>query len=180
MTADAVDEWLPLVRSIAHRQVMLARSYEFDDRVQDGMIAVWRALKSYDATRGVPLRAWVAMKVKRYMLDGSLRESRNRVVYLEDLGSTADSDHEVPWIPRQLCTDPIEDAYEALEDVELKARVRAAIPEVRNGDLLLEHMGGKKMRAIGEELGIAECSVSLRLKTARNQLAALFAVKEAA
>ena len=63
-------QFLPLVSSIARRCSQGGRSgLDFDDLVSAGTIGLIAALERFDASRGVPLEAYVAIRVRGAMID---------------------------------------------------------------------------------------------------------------
>lgn len=66
-----VNEFLPLVRRLAGRMILLARPYlESDDLVSIGVEALLRASARYDPSRGVQFGTFAYLRVRGAMLEG--------------------------------------------------------------------------------------------------------------
>ncbi len=188
LSDEYIARWRPLIEQLAARSQQLSVNYDFDDRVQDGMIGLWRAVNSYNREKNpdVPLVSWIYMKMRWYMLDGSIRESGRggggytygHVIHMEDMARRSNNgekrDETVEDIFSFFNNDPIEEAFEDLESLEqrdkLKERLTFIVASVKDGDLLLANIYGKRMKDIGLELGISESAISLRIKIARERV----------
>ncbi len=62
-------QWLPLVKKIAKRHSRKC-DLEYDELYSYGMLGLAKALATFDASRGVPLGAYIARKVDWAVLDG--------------------------------------------------------------------------------------------------------------
>ena len=74
VTSDDVRCWEPLVRRLAcarARQLPLGLMGDLDDLVQEGLMAVWKALQSHDRHRQASLTSWIHLKVRGALLDAA-------------------------------------------------------------------------------------------------------------
>lgn len=76
---DEVLQYLPWVRTVVRWEARkLSHRVDRADLVQDGMIGAIQALRSWEGARGVPLRAWVRMKIRWAVREGIRRQDRVR------------------------------------------------------------------------------------------------------
>ena len=66
----AIRELLPLVRALAKRIARMIPHVDLDDLIGEGCIGAIRAVDTYDASRGVPLRSYARRVVAGAILNG--------------------------------------------------------------------------------------------------------------
>ena len=71
---DKIKEWDPLIKALASSWASnKIIGLEFDDRVQEGYIAVMRALPKYDTTRGASLGTFLTRTIKNAFINQDKR-----------------------------------------------------------------------------------------------------------
>lgn len=64
-------------RRIKSSSARFRSSADADDLVQAGRIALWRAMRSFDPTRGIPFEHYAARSIRRAIRDEAQRERRH-------------------------------------------------------------------------------------------------------
>lgn len=71
---EAVRQWLPLVRRVAHQMLTkLPANVQLEDLIQNGMIGLLDALSRYQEGQGATFETYAALRIRGAILDG-LRE----------------------------------------------------------------------------------------------------------
>jgi RNA polymerase sigma factor FliA len=169
-------EDLELVRRIAgHLARRLPAHVERDELVALGNLGLVEARARFDASRGVPFAAFAARRIRGAILDGlrsadpltRAERSRRRALTLEVEcmhveSAAADAE------PAQ--EQNLEAWFEALTQI---AAVRDALDVLpaREREIVREHfLDGRRLKQIGEDLGVSESRVSQILAVALRRL----------
>lgn len=93
---EAVQRYLPLVRSIARRVSMkLPKHYDFNDLVSDGVVGLLLAIERFDPERGVKFETFATYYIKGAILDNLPKlpkvKKKQEVVYNDPEEVQADS-----------------------------------------------------------------------------------------
>lgn len=152
---------MPLIRALAARSV--SPGLEFEDAVQEGLIALFFAMGSYDGARGASFSTYASVCIRSGIADAVRRAGRrkhaplNRSVPLDDAGH-------VPM------------AGGPAEEAEAREQYRATMHQLETRLSSLEKqvlalfLDGLSYGAIARRLGVGEKAVDNALQRVRAKL----------
>lgn len=157
---------------------------EFDDRVQEGSIALAKAVKKYDKTRGTKLSTYATHAIRNRLL-----QARRCTTLIHIPHYVQGSDNSMPYAPfAKQAAQPIsihscdeetldilaEDGDEPdptvvaiLEDVR---RAMKNLSEIERAVVVGIEFGGQNSRVVGEKLGISDSVARRHKKNAFDKL----------
>lgn len=173
--------------------------YDVDDAIQNGSIGMLDGIRTYDASRGVPLSAWLSLRISGALLDG-LRRERVQAIRRKGYGAVEFVYIDRPFQDRSTRASqggPNQDARSqanvtpelAVEpDVdnprrELPAPVLAALanlPERWRRAVELYYWHDMEQSEIARELGVSDGRVSQILRAAHQRIRESYTPKTAA
>jgi len=153
---ELIETYSYIVRRIA-RQFYLAGGYS-EDLVQEGMVGLLSAIRSYDEARGVPFEAYASLCVRRRIISAVRLYSKNEPVaaIIEEETGGEEPGIEQSIIDREGASELIRQLPEILSGLEQRVL-----------DLYLE---GTTYNRIAETLGISVKSVDNAVQRTRKKL----------
>ncbi len=148
---------VPLHRMVAR---MIADEDEALDIVQDGFVAAYGALRSYDAAR--PMRAWLSR-----IAINKVRDWRRRRIVRRLISVVLPVDHAIDTVDE---SPSIETATADREELRRVAAAIAELPGNLREVLVLRTIEGLSQAESAEVLGISDKAVETRLYRARRAL----------
>ena len=167
-----------IVRSCARKYFMEGADRE--DLLQEGMIGLYRAVCSFDASREARFQSFAEVCIRRQIysaIKGSLRKKHlilSRSISLDGETHEDGSESSLLGVIRTRETaDPEEIFLEAEGDKALMERVRSALSPLERKCLTL-YVQGESYDMIGEKLGKNRKSVDNAIQRIRKKLTPLF------
>ncbi len=166
MTDEAVlAEFLPLIKSRASRFKNVA-GMEADDLIQEGMIALLRAVRTYKTDSSASFRTYAAVCVENGMLSAVRRAGRKKDRPLNDSVDLSDVESEIG-------SESVEDmAIRKAEIAELMARIETDLSVFEKSVFSL-YLEGCSYKTMAERLDSTEKAVDNALQRARRKLKSL-------
>ena len=160
--AGLIARLMPVLRAAAARGV--CPGLEFEDALQEGLIALFSAVKQFDESRGVPFESYAAACVHNAVRSAQRAAARRKHAPLN---------HSVPMEQAEAQQDPGQSPERAVEASERLARTMAGIatrlsPMERRGLALF--LDGQPYSAIAKRLGVQEKAVDNALQRVRAKL----------
>lgn len=138
---------------------------ETEDLVQEGLLALYDALRTYDCTRKVPFGAYASACINNRMLSAVRTANAGKNNPLKDYNSIYDTDESV--LPA--VDDPSDIIVEREEYEKLLSDIRVTLSELEQKVLALR-LAGYCYTDISAALGIGVKSVDNALARARRKL----------
>lgn len=146
----------PEVRMIAHKYFLPRADYE--DLIQEGRIAIYRAILSYDTNLDIPFVHFLRMVIKRKLIDSLRKYTRQKHVNLNDafsLHNEISESEETSFI--SLLTNDGDPALTVIANDEASSMIHSLNKNLSNLErLVFEHyfIQGFKQREVSERLGL--------------------------
>lgn len=157
---------MPVIRACAGRAV--CPGLAFDDAVQEGIIGLLDAIRSYDGTKGAEFSTYAGVCVQNAVYGAARAAGRRKhaplnqsVPYPEDAGAARASASELPGPEEQVL------ANEQVSQVMQEIRTRLS---VRERQVLALFLDGLSYGAIAARLSISEKAVDNALQRVRAKL----------
>ena len=170
-----------LIRHRARRYYMVGADKE--DVVQEAMIGLFKAITSFDSTRGAPFAAFATTCVTNEIQRAVQRSQRhkhgplNTAVSLET--QTVSGDTLQRYEVSADVQDPAEEIVARDDVAALKEHCEQALSGLER-DALLTYLDGHSYDVIGRRLGCAPKTVDNALRRARKKIGGYLAAREAA
>ena len=141
---------------------------EHQDFVQEGLLGLWNAVRSYDPCRGAAFSTYAEQCVTNRICSAVRSSLSPRQAPLRDYVSISeDEDGQAVQLPE--AEDP-EAAYIKEEDRRLRDRKMRQLLSVREWSVLEQYLKGKSYQEISEHLGITPKAVDNALQRVRRKL----------
>lgn len=146
----------PEVRMIACKYFLPRADY--DDLIQEGRIAIYRAVLSYDTNLDIPFLHFLRMVIKRKLIDSLRKYTRQKHVNLNDaysLNNVISESEETSFI--SLLANTEDPAIMVIANDEARSMIHSLNKDLSNLErLVFEHyfLQGFKQREVSERLGL--------------------------
>lgn len=151
-----IQHYEPEVRMIACKYFLPRADY--DDLIQEGRIAIYRAVLSYDTNLNIPFLHFLRMVIKRKLIDSLRKYTRQKHVNLNDafsLNNVVSESEETSYI--SLLSNAEDPATMVIADDEARSIIHGVNKDLSNLErLVFEHyfIQGFKQREVSEHLGL--------------------------
>lgn len=151
-----IQHYEPEVRMIACKYFLPRADY--DDLIQEGRIAIYRAVLSYDTNLDIPFLHFLRMVIKRKLIDSLRKYTRQKHVNLNDaysLNNVISESEETSFI--SLLTSSEDPAIMVIADDEARSMIHGLNKDFSNLErLVFNHyfIQGFKQREVSERLGL--------------------------
>ena len=151
-----IQHYEPEVRMIACKYFLPRADY--DDLIQEGRIAIYRAVLSYDTSLDIPFRHFLRMVIKRKLIDSLRKYTRRKHVNLNDaysLNNVISESEETSFI--SLLANADDPATMVIANDEARSMIHGLNKDLSNLErLVFEHyfIQGFKQREVSERLGL--------------------------
>lgn len=172
---DALNELIrsyePEIRKIACKYFLQRADY--DDLIQEGRIAIYKAIQSYNTQAEVPFLHFVRMVIKRKLIDSLRAHTRQKHINLNQAyslnNSLGDGQEEIFLNIMPNAEDP-EATVIAID--EARSLIRQLSQELSKLELLVfnyHFIGGYKQREVSEQLGLHPKSLDNAIQRIRRK-----------
>ena len=138
---------------------------EYDDAVQIGMIGLLNAIRTFDPSKGVKFSTWAVLKISKMLFYANqIQNFKKRRPPTQPISIDA---------PRSLYDARPTDIVDHSQDPEGDAIASIMFEQllkqldVKNRKIAKMLIGGKSQKEIACEMGLAQCTVSRRVKNLR-------------
>ena len=151
-----IQHYEPEVRMIACKYFLPRADY--DDLIQEGRIAIYRAVLSYDTNLSIPFLHFLRMVIKRKLIDSLRKYTRQKHVNLNDaysLNNVVTESEETSFI--SLLANAEDPATRVIANDEARSMIHDVNKDLSNLErLVFEHyfIQGFKQREVSEHLGL--------------------------
>jgi len=151
-----IQHYEPEVRMIACKYFLPRADY--DDLIQEGRIAIYRAVLSYDKKLDIPFLHFLRMVIKRKLIDSLRKYTRQKHVNLNDaysLNNVISESEETSFI--SFLTNAEDPATMVIADDEARSMIHGLNKDFSDLErLVFEHyfIQGFKQREVSERLGL--------------------------
>lgn len=151
-----IQHYEPEVRKIASKFFLQRADYE--DLIQEGRIAIYKAIISYDLNGGIPFLHFVRMVIKRKIIDILRSHNRNKHNNFNEaysLDTSLSENNEVTFLDLMPDLNDPESMLVALEEAKgLVKDISERLSELER--LVFKHyyLGGLKQREVSKKLGL--------------------------
>lgn len=151
-----IQHYEPEVRMIACNYFLPRADY--DDLLQEGRIAIYRAVLSYDTDLNIPFLHFLRMVIKRKLIDSLRKYTRQKHINLNDafsLNNVVSESEETSFI--SLLADAEDPATMVIANDEAQSMIHSLSKNLSNLEqLVFEHyfLQGFKQREVSERLGL--------------------------
>ena len=151
-----IKHYEPEVRMIACKYFLPRADY--DDLIQEGRIAIYRAVLSYDTHLDIPFLHFLRMVIKRKLIDSLRKYTRQKHVNLNDaysLNNVLSESEETSFI--SLLSNAEDPATMVIANDEARSMIHGLNKDLSNLErLVFEHyfIQGFKQREVSERLGL--------------------------
>ena len=151
-----IQHYEPEVRMIACKYFLPRADY--DDLIQEGRIAIYRAVLSYDTNLSIPFLHFLRMVIKRKLIDSLRKYTRQKHVNLNDaysLNNVVTESEETSFI--SLLANVEDPATMVIANDEARSMIHGVNKDLSNLErLVFEHyfIQGFKQREVSEHLGL--------------------------
>ena len=153
---EIIQHYEPEVRMIACKYFLPRADY--DDLIQEGRIAIYRAVLSYDTNLDIPFLHFLRMVIKRKLIDSLRKYTRQKHINLNDafsLNNVISGTEETSFI--SLLANAEDPATMVIANDEARSMIHALNKDLSNLErLVFEHyfIQGFKQREVSERLGL--------------------------
>jgi RNA polymerase sporulation-specific sigma factor len=151
-----IKHYEPEVRMIACKYFLPRTDY--DDLIQEGRIAIYRAVLSYDTNLGIPFLHFLRLVIKRKLIDSLRKYTRQKHINLNDaysLNNMISESEKTSFI--SLLSNAEDPATMVIANDEVRSMIHCLNEGLSNLErLVFEHyfIQGFKQREIAERLGL--------------------------
>ena len=151
-----IQHYEPEVRIIACKYFLPRADY--DDLIQEGRIAIYRAVLSYDTNLDIPFLHFLRMVIKRKLIDSLRKYTRQKHVNLNDaysLNNVISESEDTSFI--SLLANAEDPATMVIANDEARSMIHCLNKDLSNLErLVFEHyfIQGFKQREVSERLGL--------------------------
>lgn len=164
---ELVVRYLGKISSIARKYS--AQGYEQSDFVQEGLLGLLYAAKTYDPKKGMSFKSYLSLVAERRFISIIRRQSAQRSVPSSAIVELDGIDGEI-----------VDLSYSPEEQIMLKEQIELAMQRLRGIlskrelEVLMLYNEGLSYNSIGKKLGISEKSVDNALQRARKKIEKLY------
>jgi len=151
-----IQHYEPEVRMIACKYFLPRADY--DDLIQEGRIAIYRAVLSYDTKLDIPFLHFLRMVIKRKLIDSLRKYTRQKHINLNDaysLNNVISESEETSFL--SLLADGEDPATKVIANDEACSMIHGLNKDLSNLErLVFDHyfLQGFKQREVSERLGL--------------------------
>ncbi|MDQ7094942.1 sigma-70 family RNA polymerase sigma factor [Desulfosporosinus sp. PR] len=166
-----IEYYEPEVRMIACKYFLPRADYE--DLIQEGRIAIYRAVLDYDEGMAIPFLHFLRMVVKRKLIDSIRKYTRNKHVNLNNaysLNNVVSESEETSFI--SLLPNAEDPATAVIANEEARSIINDLNQDLSNLErLVFEHyfLQGFKQREVSEQLGLHPKSLDNAIQRIRRK-----------
>jgi len=178
---EIIQHYEPEVRMIASKYFLPRADY--DDLIQEGRIAIYRAIISYNDNSGIPFLHFLRMVVKRKLIDSLRKYTRQKHTNLNEaysLNNVISESEETSFL--ELLPNAEDPASMVIANDEVHSMIQAMNKNLSNLErLVFEHyfIHGFKQREVSEHLGLHPKSLDNAIQRIRHKTA-LYRSRQAA
>lgn len=168
-----IQHYEPEVRMIACRYFLPRADY--DDLIQEGRIAIYQAIISYDENSGIPFLHFLRVVIKRKLIDILRKYTRQKHTNLNDaysLNRVISESEETSYL--ELLPNAEDPASMVVANDEVRSMIRDLNKNLSNLErLVFEHyfIHGFKQREVSEHLGLHPKSLDNAIQRIRHKTA---------
>lgn len=163
---ELIKQYTPIVESVASRYS--SSPMEQEDLVQEGMIGLLAAIKSYDRSRGAGFKTYAYV-----CIDNSIQTSLRKYYRKKDIPANSIVEYQEEDIPESRVSISAEEAYIANESVSLLTNVlREKLSDFEN-EVLRLHIVGCSYNEIAARLSKTPKAVDNALQRIRKKLSSV-------
>ena len=160
---ELVLRYLGIITSIARKYS--AQGYEQNDFVQEGLMGLLYAVKTYDPDGGMSFKSYVSLVAERRFISIIRRQNTQKSVPLSAIVELDTLDSEVVDLSRSP-----EEQIMLKEQIDLAMQQLRGILSTRELEVFLLYTEGLSYNAIAEKLGVSEKSVDNALQRAKKKI----------
>lgn len=166
-----IEHYEPEIRMIACKYFLPRADYE--DLIQEGRIAIYRAILSYDDNLNIPFLHFLRMVVKRKLIDSIRKYTRNKHVNLNNaysLNNVISESEETSFI--SLLPNAEDPATTVIANEEARSIINDLNQDLSNLErLVFEHyfLQGFKQREVSKQLGLHPKSLDNAIQRIRRK-----------
>ncbi len=164
---ELVMRYLGKISSIARKYS--AQGYEQSDFVQEGLMGLLYAVKTYDKNAGMSFKSYASLVAERRFVSIIRRQNAKKSVPSSAIVELDTLDSEVIDLSRTP-----EEQIMLKEQITLTEQKLRGILSKRELEVLMLYTDGLSYRSIAEKLGITEKSVDNALQRAKNKVEKLY------
>ncbi|SHH84462.1 sigma-70 family RNA polymerase sigma factor [Desulfosporosinus lacus] len=170
---EIIQHYEPEIRMIASKYFLPRADYE--DLLQEGRIAIYRAILSYDEESGIPFLHFLRMVVKRKLIDGLRKYTRQKHANLNEaysLNNVVSETEETSFL--ELLPTAEDPASTVIANDEVHSMIQDLNKNMSNLErLVFEHyfIQGFKQREVSEHLGLHPKSLDNAIQRIRHKTA---------
>ncbi|WP_298201069.1 sigma-70 family RNA polymerase sigma factor [Desulfosporosinus sp.] len=170
---EIIQHYEPEIRMIASKYFLPRADYE--DLLQEGRIAIYRAILSYDEESGIPFLHFLRMVIKRKLIDGLRKYTRQKHANLNEaysLNNVVSETEETSFL--ELLTNAEDPASTVIANDEVHSMIQDLNKNMSNLErLVFEHyfIQGFKQREVSEHLGLHPKSLDNAIQRIRHKTA---------
>lgn len=161
----------PEIRKIACKYFLQRADY--DDLVQDGRIAIYKAVQSYKLDSNIPFRHFLRMVIKRKLIDSLRAHNRQKHLYFNaafSLNNSLSEDQDETFLNAMSNMDDPETTIIALD--EARNLVQELTQELSQLERLVFHyhfIAGYRQREVTERFGLTPKSLDNAIQRIRRK-----------
>ena len=163
---ELVMRYLGIITSIARKY--LAQGYEQNDFVQEGLMGLLYAAKTYDPNGGMSFKNYVALVAERRFISIIRRQNTQKSVPVSAIVELDSLDSEVVDLSRSP-----EEQIMLKEQIDLIIQKLRGILSAREFEVFMLYTEGRSYCSISKKLGVSEKSVDNALQRARKKIKSL-------
>ena len=160
---ELVMRYLGKITSIARKYS--AQGYEQNDFVQEGLMGLLYAVKTYDPDGGMSFKSYVSLVAERRFISIIRRQNTQKSVPLSAIVELDTLDSEVVDLSRSP-----EEQIMLKEQIDLAMQQLRGILSTRELEVFLLYTEGLSYNTIAEKLGVSEKSVDNALQRAKKKI----------
>jgi len=170
---EIIQHYEPEIRMIASKYFLPRADYE--DLLQEGRIAIYRAILSYDEESGIPFLHFLRMVIKRKLIDGLRKYTRQKHANLNEaysLNNVVSETEETSFL--ELLPNAEDPASTVIANDEVHSMIQDLNKTMSNLErLVFEHyfIQGFKQREVSEHLGLHPKSLDNAIQRIRHKTA---------
>jgi len=170
---EIIQHYEPEVRMIACKYFLPRADY--DDLIQEGRIAIYRAIISYDVNSDIPFLHFLRMVIKRKLIDSLRKYTRQKHTNLNEaysLNNTISESEETSFL--ELLPNAEDPASMVIANDEVHSMIHDLSKNLSNLErLVFEHyfIQGFKQREVSEHLGLHPKSLDNAIQRIRHKTA---------
>ncbi|MCB8816380.1 sigma-70 family RNA polymerase sigma factor [Desulfosporosinus shakirovi] len=170
---EIIQHYEPEIRMIASKYFLPRADYE--DLLQEGRIAIYRAIISYDEESGIPFLHFLRMVIKRKLIDSLRKYTRQKHANLNEaysLNNVVSETEETSFL--ELLPNAEDPASMVIANDEVHSMIQDLNKNMSNLErLVFEHyfIQGFKQREVSEHLGLHPKSLDNAIQRIRHKTA---------